>query len=211
VLEASALLPEEDLLTVQEAAEALSVSAPRLRRLLARPEWSGRTETRTRQTRTGTRTATVLNRSLLPEIREALAEGTNLRETSGAPSSTIEPERERDATGTGTDRNENENAPDWKTRALVAESERDGLTARLADTQTDRDAWKAQAQELTESLRAALDEVRSARALSSRPTVQIEASGHSSASQSEDSGLVKGITPPAPEVRLWWQFWKGRG
>ena len=40
--ETSALPPEptaEDLLTVAEAAEALGVSVPRLRRVLGRPEW----------------------------------------------------------------------------------------------------------------------------------------------------------------------------
>lgn len=196
-------MADEDLLTVQEAAEALSVSAPRLRRLLARPEWSQRTETRTRQTRTGTRTATVLNRSLLPELREAL-------ETSAAPSSTIEQERERDATGTGTDRNENENAPDWKTRALIAESERDGLTARLADTASDRDAWKAQAQSLTEALQRAQDEARAARALSSRSAMQIEAAPTPSGDSSPVSSGGVIPSPPSQAERPWWRFWKGK-
>jgi hypothetical protein len=48
-------------------------------------------------------------------------------------------------------------------RAAVAESERDGLQARLADTQEDRDAWKLQAQQALEAVRAAQDETRASR------------------------------------------------
>ena len=177
-------MPEADLLTVQEAAEALSVSAPRLRRLLARPEWIARTETRTRQTRTGTRTGTVLNRSLLPELRAALE----------AFPSTIERERERDETGTKQEQNRNENATqdddgsDWRARALVAE-------ARAELLERERNDWKEQAAGALEALQRAQDAERSARLIGAREIRQVE----SSETLSEDP----------KQTRAWWPFtWK---
>lgn len=90
-------------------------------------------------------------------------------------------------------------------------AERDGLTARLADTQADRDAWKEQAREAIELARVAQDEVRSARLIGQRPMQQIEASGLAGDAQSEVSAPVGGITTPLDSERSWWQFWKGRG
>lgn len=222
----------EDLLTVQEAAEALSVSAPRLRRLLTRPEWSQRTETRTRQTRTGTRTGTVLNRSLLPELRKALNSVGAPVDGEGKPAevrtSDTEREREQDATETGTRtrtvRNENGNesngsgadpdGSDWRARALVAEAEKEGLIARLADTASDRDAWKAQAQEAMELARAAQDEARAARLIGGRGPVQIEAgevSQKRDTKKGEPAPVEHGADEPTVQhrgflsfLRRWW-------
>ena len=186
-------MAEPEFVTVAEAAEALSVSAPRLRRLLARPEWSERTETRTRQTRTGTRTGTVLNRSLLPELVIAL-------ESTGAPvdveGKTEERERERIATGTrtgtGTVRNENENATqgeDWRTRALVAE-------ARAELLERERNDWKEQAAGALEALQRAQDEARAARLIGGREIRQVE-------------GFEASGEPPATQEdkpRPWWAY-----
>jgi hypothetical protein len=172
------------------------VSAPRLRRLLARPEWIARTETRTRQTRTGTRTGTVLNASLLPELRASL-------ETSGAPidaeGKPEERERERDETGTrtrtGTVRNENENATqdddgsDWRARALVAE-------ARAELLERERNDWKEQAAGALEALQRAQDEARAARLIGGREIRQVE----SSETLSEDP----------KQTRAWWPFTRKR-
>ena len=230
--ETSALPPEptaEDLLTVAEAAEALGVSVPRLRRVLGRPEWSGRTETRTRQTRTGTRTGTVLNSSLLPELKLFLEESNSFP-------SPVEREREQDATETGTRtgtvRNENGNESngsdhhDWKARALVAEAEKEGLTLRLADTASDRDAWKEQAGKLDsrlaealEALQRAQDETRATRALSARSAMQIEAVGAPDVPHAQDAASEGAKTPlntvrapsEALKLRPWWAFWKARG
>jgi len=169
---------EEGFLTVAEAAQELGVSAPRLRRLLTRPEWSERTETRTRQTRTGTRTGTVLNRSLLDALRADL-------ESMGAPIEGPLPETEREReqfgtrTGTGTRTRQNENGNEsngspelfqLREKLAAITAERDGLKERLTDTQAERDAWKEQAgtysERLGEALRAlqqAQDEARAAR------------------------------------------------
>lgn len=59
----------DELLTVAEAGKALSVSIPRLRRLLARPEFASYSQRIDRQTRTGTRTATVIPISVLAHLR----------------------------------------------------------------------------------------------------------------------------------------------
>ena len=215
--------------TVAEASQELGVSAPRLRRLLARSEWIGRTETRTRRTRTGTRTGTVLNSSLLDELRAILDSSEASIEVE---SDTDEQERERivtgTRTGTSTVRNENENgsngsASHLDTATLREElarvtAERDGLTARLADAQkatadtaSDRDAWKEQASSLTESLRAAQDEARAARLMPSRAAMQIEASSLTAGDSgtSEDSG--GGITTPDAVRAPWWAFWRSSG
>lgn len=61
------LQPEEPL-SIAEAAQALGVTETRLRRLLTRPEWQGRTVTVTVATVTGTRSRTVLP----VEVLEAL-------------------------------------------------------------------------------------------------------------------------------------------
>lgn len=212
---------EEAFLTVAEAAQELGVSAPRLRRLLTRPEWSERTETRTRQTRTGTRMGTVLNRSLLDALRTDL-------ESTGAPVEgnppKAEQEREqfgtRTGTGTRTRQNENENESNGspgagvhhamppelfqlreKLAALTAE--RDGLKERLTDTQAERDAWKEQAgkdgERLGEALRAlqqAQEETRAARLIGGREIRQVE----SSETPAKDP----------KQTRAWWPFTQKR-
>ena len=94
-------------------------------------------------------------------------------------------------------------------------AERDGLTARLADTASDRDAWKGQAQELTQALQRAQDETRAARVMSSgRVVQQIEASGLTGGSQSGDtarSGSLDTVVTHETGKAPWWAFWRRRG
>lgn len=214
-----------DFLTVAQAAEALGVSTPRLRRLLARPEWAERTETRTRQTRTGTRTGTVLNRSLLDVVRADL-------ESMGAPVEGPLPETEREReqfgtrTGTGTRTRQNENGNESngsgelfqlreKLAALTAE--RDGLKERLTDTQAERDAWKGQAgsygERLTlalEALRQAQDETRAARLVPAGRGPGLIASQETTGGDSGATTPQKAAdAPPAPRKAPWWRFGKG--
>jgi len=59
-------------LTVSEAAAELGTTQPRLRRLLARPDFAGRVHQQERETKTGTRTATVVPVLLLDDLRAAL-------------------------------------------------------------------------------------------------------------------------------------------
>lgn len=49
---------------------------------------------------------------------------------------------------------------------------------------------------------------RLAAVLAGTGRLRIEPPGLASDSQSEDSGPGKGITPPDPEGRPWWQFWR---
>ncbi len=59
-------------LTIGEAAARLGVSVPRLRRLLALPDFAPLVETRTRQTRTGTRTAQGVSVPVLVQLEAGL-------------------------------------------------------------------------------------------------------------------------------------------
>jgi hypothetical protein len=64
---------DETELTVSEAAARLACSERTLRRLLARPEYAGRTVTEQRQTKTGTREARLLPADLLRDLGAELA------------------------------------------------------------------------------------------------------------------------------------------
>jgi len=66
-------------LTVSEAAAELGTTQPRLRRLLARPDFAGRVHQQERETKTGTRTATVVPVLLLDDLR-AVLEAAPIRE-----------------------------------------------------------------------------------------------------------------------------------
>lgn len=65
-------VPEAEFVTVTEAAKSLGIGEKRLRRILTRPEYRDRTQTGTTQTRTGTRTATLLPSLLYADIRAHL-------------------------------------------------------------------------------------------------------------------------------------------
>lgn len=78
----------DDLLPIPEAAARLGVTEARLRRLLARPEYSPRVVSLTRETRTGTRTCKAIPLPFLFELQAVLERKT----TSGNPR---ERERER--------------------------------------------------------------------------------------------------------------------
>lgn len=66
----------EEWVTVAEAARRLDTNEPRLRRLLKLPDFAEAVRQETRQTKTGTRTGTVVSVSVLPTLREALEKGT---------------------------------------------------------------------------------------------------------------------------------------
>lgn len=90
---------------------------------------------------------------------------------------------------------------DAEKRAAVAEARAELLERELAD-------WKGQAREAMELARAAQDEVRAVRALSSRSTVQIEAAPTPGGSHSSPEGSGGVIPLPVVPERPWWQFWR---
>jgi hypothetical protein len=61
-------MPDEEYLTVAEAAERIGFTIPRLRRLIARPPYVQHCRTVSRETRTGTRAAVVIPVSMLAEM-----------------------------------------------------------------------------------------------------------------------------------------------
>ena len=82
-------LAHNDFVTVAEAAQELGVTVPRLRRLLARPDFARHVTERERRTRTGTRTSKGVPVTVLVSLREAL-------ERPEAQEASAEPERERE-------------------------------------------------------------------------------------------------------------------
>lgn len=64
-----------EFVTVADAAAQLGTNLPRLQRLLKRPEFAAHAIKQERSTRTGTRTVTTVNVSVLPLLRVALDEG----------------------------------------------------------------------------------------------------------------------------------------
>jgi hypothetical protein len=61
-------MPDEEYLTVAEAAERFGFTIPRLRRIVSRPPYAERCKTLERETRTGIRTALMLPVSLMGEM-----------------------------------------------------------------------------------------------------------------------------------------------
>ncbi len=114
-----------DLLAVPDAAARLSISERHLRRLLARPEYTGRTRTGTRTTRTGTRTYAGVPPDLLCDLQEAL-------EHKGEPEATEEnsgAEQRQDA---------GENTDNTGTAPLFAADLIEQLKADLAHERAER-------------------------------------------------------------------------
>lgn len=184
------------LLTVQEAAEALGIHEKRLRRLLARAEYRDRTETGTRETRTGIRTVSLLSSLLIADIRARLdmspstGSGDN-RDTDGdGDNADGDKDTSKDTDRTGTERVQT--PQNTMVRVSVA-----GLTALYEQ--------RMEAQRETYELRlVAKDDVIASKdetiaalklALSERQTPP-------SSAPAGDSGEVlstgEGIVPPAP-------------
>jgi len=92
----------EEVLTIAEAAAQIGVNEPRLRRLLARPEYAGRVVSLTRRTRTGTRTGKAVPLAFLPELKVAL-DRISTPETQGERERERSREREREALKTPPD------------------------------------------------------------------------------------------------------------
>lgn len=213
-------MPEEQFLTVSELARALSISERQAAR------WVSRVSDADRLTTDGGPT-----RVRLASVIELRAKAT------GKPSPSANPQiLESDMTDNRADtrlsqyrhdvshksdvtvptlaalRDELENE---KRRAAVLEAERDGLTARLADTASDRDAWKEQAgrldtrlAEALEALQRAQDEVRSARLIGQRFPMQLEASGLTDATVDKKIGSDGERQSDSEKKYPFWAFWK---
>lgn len=207
-------MPESDFVTVSEAARALGLSERQVRRYAGRLAESDRP---TPDATTGSSPARVRLSALALLAGKVIAEESTPEKASGsspAPAGHDDrppAESVRPVSGVASGPLVSEDLATLREQLASVTAERDGLTARLADTQTDRDAWKEQAQTLTEALRAAQDEARAARLIGGRPMQQIEAAGLAGDAQSAVSSAGEGITTPSASDRSWWQFWKGRG
>ena len=87
--------PEPESVTISKAAETLGVTLPRLARLLKRPEFAASVSKGERQTRTGTRTVTLVRVSVLDALRRALFETENEAKTDDEAKEEAGPEQKR--------------------------------------------------------------------------------------------------------------------
>jgi len=199
----------EEFVTVSEAARALGLSERQVRRYAGRLAESDRP---TPDATTGPSPARVRLSALALLAGKVIAEESTPEKASGpSPVPAGHDDRPPDeSVRPMSGLLVSEDLATLREQLASVTAERDGLTARLADTQADRDAWKEQAREAIELARVAQDEVRSARLIGQRPMQQIEASGLAGDAQSEVSASGEGITPSTTE-RSWWQFWRKGG
>ena len=201
------------LLTIQEAAEALGIHEKRLRRLLARAEYRDRTQTGTRETRTGTRTVSLLSSLLIADIRARLdmvpstwsGDNTDRDGYGDNVDADKDTSKNTDRTGTGTQTEKVQTPQNTMVRVSVA-----GLTALYEQ--------RLEAQRETYELRlVAKDDVIASKdetiaalklALSER---QAAPSGLTAGDSGGDTAQGGGIVPPDSVTRPWWAFWKARG
>ena len=173
---------DETVLTIAEAAVQLQVTLPRLRRLLARPEFTAVLAKQERVTRTGTRTSTVIRESVLIVLNAALR-------GEGVPLAHIEREREREQVHNG---NENGNA-----LLEQLQSEVQFLRARLEAA----DVEKSELRRLMLSDKNELSELRQKLALNAAPEqTQESTSAPHSAKAEAAAGSVS-----------WWKRFGKRG
>ncbi len=228
----------DDWVTVAEAAARLGVTVPRLRRLLARPEWSKLTGTRTRTTATGTRTSVSVPVLLLPELAVALEAPLRQRDLSsmpvggdewipppswGTPTVIHLPDEDETETGTGTGtrRGNVDSGPDasWRERALVAE-------ARVELLAAERDRLATALEREQENTRAALahladSDARLASVLAATGRVQLseapdapDAPGGDTSSTRSNPEFGDGAETETPSAQAsWWArlFRRGGG
>jgi hypothetical protein len=200
-----------ELLTVAEAAARLSVSIPRLRRLLARPEFARYTTSQARETKTGTRTSLAVPVSVLP----LLADGMERERTKTAESFPFSFGAEDGAAGT----KETGGAMPALAAALLTEKDAriDALTGAL---EHERNTTRRLTEAL-EQAQANLQREQSLRLLTH--TEAQELAGPQTEAAPEDSGDFSGFsgTPTragegepsevSDKKKGWWtRLWKGR-
>ena len=206
-------MPEEEFVTVSEAARALGLSERQVRRYAGRLAESDRP---TPDATTGPSPARVRLSALALLAGKVISEESTPEKASGfieeasgpSPAPAVHDDRPpaesvRPVSGPLV----SEDLATLREQLASVTAERDGLTARLADTQTDRDAWKEQAQTLTEALRAAQDEARAARLIGGRPMQQIEAQNLTGGDSGADEVPGGGIDSTDRRQRPWWAVW----
>ena len=173
--------PPDSWLTVAEAAKRLGVSIPRLRRLLARPEFASCARQVTHETKTGTRTAMAVPVPVLPALQTAIEQGNGQQREreQGEPFSLSAQEL-----AVYTDRMLAER------ERLIAEKD-----ARIADL-------TARIEYLEQAHRHALEALAREQALRALPPVQPEAQTPAEGARPEEP------TMPAQEKRPWWWPWR---
>lgn len=206
-------MPEAEFVTVAEAARALQLSERQVRRYAGRMAESDRL---TPDATAGPSPARVRLSALAALAGKVIIEGNATGETSGplpevtgsSPAYAGHDDRPPGESVRPVYGVVSEDLATLREQLASVTAERDGLTARLADTQADRDAWKEQAREATLLARVAQDEVRSARLIGQRPMQQIEALETPGGSQSSPDVPSGVIDRTEQEKRPFWAFWR---
>jgi hypothetical protein len=187
----------EVVLTVAEAAALLNVTIPRLRRLLARPDFAPLLRQQERRTRTGTRTSTVIPESVLVSLQAIVESG----ETS-FPGQEAEQEREQER-----NRNGNEHA------ALREAFQSDILfLRRQAETHAQeiarRDIAEAELRRLLLADRQEIARLREQLALAAAPQVPGSQVAADMDNHAQETAEAVRSQPEPPPARKWFEFWK---
>lgn len=189
-------MADTDLLTLAEVAEELNVTLPRLRRAITRTGMT--TETVSRSTRTGTRTAQAIRRESVLSLSKVLA---------GEQS---EPEREQAQERKQERVQERERKPiqPVESDTVLVQELRERLADKDAEVQYLREALTRE-QETSRNLSATVARY----ALSEKQSRLIEAPSVTSDSTETgatgQTGQVQGSDAVAGNsARAWWEFWK---
>jgi hypothetical protein len=212
----------QDFVTVSQAAKLLAVSDRTARRMAGQLADNDRTP----DTGHGRRVRLAAMQALRSEALQQRGKSPSSFHVESAPGQGADtvpgqwPDSEHDHTVNGRSMAGQHDRLDASLMAELAtlRAEKEGLLARLADTASDRDAWKEQAGKLDtrlaealEALQRAQDAERSARLIGQRSAMQIEAVSTPDSPQSSPD--PSGGTIPSPESarRPFWAFWKGKG
>lgn len=197
----------EELVTIPDAAAQLNLHEKRLRRLLKRPEYADKTQTLERETRTGTRTVTVLPSPLLADLRARLS----MEEASDNGDG--DRYRDTERTGTGTRTGTRQASTSTLQLAAVYERVLQEKDARIAD-QAARIAFleKALTQEQENAARTqALLALAAPPKQAEKPAESTETGDSTPDGQNAQTEAGGGTEGQQRARRAWWQVWRREG
>jgi hypothetical protein len=199
---------EGEFVTIAEAAQRLHVTERRLRRLLERPEYSARTVTRTRRTRSGMRRSTGLPPDLVADIELVLAEE---KYAADVDSDTSRRDSAQDGAHYAAD-----TIPVVLYQRLLQERDRlvQEQAERIASLERDRERLHDQLQMALESLgreqalRALVPPQMTAQEAPGSAESGEEGKGEESAPSAENGNETAAKQQQGEPRRAWWQWWR---
>jgi hypothetical protein len=210
-------MSEPDGITIAEATRRLNVSERTLRRVLARPEYTGRTVTQHRQTKTGTRDTCLLPADVLSDLAAHFASW----ETPADTGTENTAQTVANAGNTGTDSRENTGTTQATAdvRLVVATYERliTEQQARIADLTTALEHERITGRTLADAL-AREQALRALPVYQPQAAPPVENAVQDAQETRTDTVETNTVNPPlaagmgaqGPQEprRAWWRFWR---